>query len=52
MDIEKLKTLVKLGMLEAFQSYLEGNEEYNSYYWQEDEYTEDDFFKEDLEEND
>jgi hypothetical protein len=50
MDIEKLRLLAKLGMLEVFQSYLEGCQEYESYYWQEDENADDDFFKLDLEE--
>ena len=48
MDIEKLKTLAKLGMLEAWQSYLEDDD---MYYYKEDEETNDDFFKEDLENN-
>lgn len=51
MDIKKLQILAKLGMLEALQSYLEGEEELNTYYYREDEDAEDDFFKEDLENN-
>ena len=35
MDTRKLELLAKLGLLEVFQSYLEGDEEYNSYYWRE-----------------
>jgi hypothetical protein len=52
MDIEKLQILAKLGLLEAFQAYEEGCQEYESYYWQEDEYAEDDFFKSDIEDED
>ena len=48
MDIEKLKILVKLGLIETFQSYLEGDD----YYYTEDENTDDDFFKKDLEDED
>lgn len=44
-----LKTLAKLGLIEALQSYLEGDEEYDSYYYREDEEVEDEFFKENLE---
>ena len=44
-----LKTLAKLGLIEALQSYLEGDQEYNTYYYREDEEVEDEFFKEDLE---
>lgn len=51
MNAETLKLLVKLGLLEAFQSYLEGDEELNTYYYREDEDVNDDFFKEDLEED-
>ena len=51
MDIEKLQILAKLGLLEAFQAYAEGDEELNSYYYKEDEDVNDDFFKEDLEED-
>lgn len=51
MDIEKLQILSKLGLIEVFQSYLEGCQKYESYYWQKDESIEDDFFK-DLEEED
>lgn len=51
MDIEKLQILSKLGLIEVFQSYLEGCQEYESYYWQEDKNAEDDFFKENLEED-
>ena len=49
MDIEMLKVLAKLGMIEALQSYLEGDEEYNTYYYREVEEVEDEFFKENLE---
>lgn len=48
MNAETLKLLVKLGLLEAFQSYVEGDGELNSYYYREDEDVDDDFFKEDL----
>lgn len=48
MDTRKLELLAKLGLLEVFQSYLEGDEEYNSYYWRETEEMEDEFFKEDM----
>lgn len=51
MDIEKLRILAKLGLIEAFQAYEEGDEELNSYYYREDESIEDDFFKEGLEED-
>ena len=47
-----LKTLAKLGLIEALQSYLEGEEEYNTYYYREDENAEDEFFKEDLKDED
>ena len=51
MDIEKLKLLAKLGLIEVLQSYLEDDGELNSYYYKEDENVEDEFFKnEDLEE--
>lgn len=49
MNAETLKILVKLGLIEAFQSYLEGDEELNTYYYREDEDINDDFFKDDLE---
>lgn len=52
MDIEMLKVLAKLGMIEALQSYLEGDEEYNTYYYREDMEMNDEFFKEDLEDED
>ena len=42
MNAEKLQILAKLGMLEAFQSYLEGED----YYYEDIENIEDDFFKE------
>ena len=48
MDTRKLELLAKLGLLEVFQSYLEGDEEYNSYYWREREDMVDEFFKEDI----
>lgn len=48
MDTRKLELLAKLGLLEAFQSYLEGDEAYNSYYWRDTEEMEDEFFKEDM----
>lgn len=51
MDIEKLQILVKLGLIEALQSYLEDDEELNTYYYREDEDVEDDFFKDNLEED-
>ena len=44
-----LKTLAKLGLIEALQSYLEDDQEYNTYYYREDEEVEDEFFKENLE---
>ena len=40
-----LKTLAKLGLIEALQSYLEGND----YYYEEIENIEDEFFKGNLE---
>jgi hypothetical protein len=51
MNAEKLRILMKLGILEAFQSFAEGDGELNSYYFKEneDEDVDDDFFKEDLE---
>lgn len=52
MNTEKLRILVKLGMLEAFQSYLEDDRELNSYYYKEDEDVNDDFFKSDIIEED
>jgi hypothetical protein len=48
MDTRKLELLAKLGLLEVFQSYLEGDEEYDSYYWREVEEIEDEFFKKDM----
>ena len=45
MNAETLKLLAKLGLIEAFQSYLEGDD----YYYTENENVDDDFFKEDLE---
>lgn len=48
MDIEMLKVLAKLGIIEALQSYLEDD----NYYYEEIENIEDDFFKEDLENED
>ena len=50
MKQEILEMLIKLGLIEAYQSYLEGDEEYNSFYYRDNENTEDDFFREDLEE--
>lgn len=44
-----LKTLAKLGLIEALQSYLEGDQEYDTYYYRENEEVEDEFFKENLE---
>ena len=44
-----LKTLAKLGLIEALQSYLEGDQEYSTYYYREDKEVEDEFFKENLE---
>ena len=52
MNTELLKALIKLGLIEAYQSYLEGEEEYNTYYYREDENAEDEFFKEDLKDED
>ena len=52
MDIEKLKILARLGLIEVFQSHLEGDEEFDSYYYREDEEVEDEFFKENLENED
>ena len=46
MDIEKLKTLAKLGLIEAYQACLEDED----YYYTNDESAEDDFFKLDLDE--
>jgi hypothetical protein len=43
--------LSKLGIIEVFQSYLEGEEEFNSYYYKEKEETEDEFFREDIKED-
>jgi hypothetical protein len=43
--------LSKLGLMEAFQSFIEGDSEFNSYYYKEKEETEDEFFREDIKED-
>jgi hypothetical protein len=43
-----LKTLAKLGLIEAYQSYLEGED----YYYEDIENAEDEFFKEDINDED
>lgn len=47
-----LKILIKLGLIETLQSYLEGDEEYDTYYYREIEEENDDFFKINSEEED
>ena len=48
MNTELLKALIKLGLIEAYQSFLEGED----YYYEDIENIEDDFFKEDLKDED
>lgn len=50
MDERILEMLIRLGLIEAYQSYLENNTEFNSYYYEEDEVQDDEFFREDLDE--